>query len=138
MFNLVDSAPLAPNGCMICGSAKAPLLDLMQEFSAQQLRLYLCKTHAREIVRAYGWVKGERLDKLEQAAAEIEGVEKDRDAAINAGTKLADEIGRLQQKVALVENEKEKLRDENTQLLFKAQQLNTMANEILVVHGNGG
>jgi len=137
MFNLVDSAPLAPGGCCICGSSKPPILDLMQEFSAQQLRLYLCKTHAREIVRAYGWVKGERLDMLENAAAEIVQVEKDRDKAIEAGEKLADELTRLQQKLIVVEGERDGLRDQQTNLLFRAQQVASQANEMLVVHGNG-
>lgn len=139
MFNLIedDSFSLqAPHGCMICGSAKRPILDLMQEFSAQQLRLYLCKTHAREIVRAFGWVKGEKLDKLENAAAAIESVEKDRDAAIAAGQKLADELTRLQQRLIVVEGERDALRDQNTGLLFKGQQVAAMANE-LVISGNG-
>ena len=122
---------------MICGSAKAPILDLMQEFSAQQLRLYMCKTHAREIVRAYGWVKGERLDKLEAAAAQIESVEKDRDAAIAAGQKLADELTRLQQKLIVIEGERDHLREQQTHLLSKASQVSSGLNELLVVYANG-
>lgn len=137
MFQLVDSAPLAPRGCMICGSATPPLLDLMQEFSAQELRLYLCKTHAREIVRAFGWVKGERLDKLEQAAAEIAGVEKDRDAAHDAARKMANELTRLQQKLHVVETERDGLRDQQTGLLFKAQQVASQANEMIVGSTSG-
>jgi len=139
MFNLIeadDYSLMAPHGCMICGSAKRPILDLMQEFSAQELRLYLCKTHAREIVRAFGWVKGERLDKLEQAAAAITQVEKDRDHAIDTAQKLADELTRLQQKLVVVEGERDGLRDKQTNLLFAAQQVASSANA-LVIAGNG-
>lgn len=88
MFNLVDHAALAPGGCMVCGSTTGPLLDLMQEFSAQQLRLYLCRTHATEVAKAFGLVKGDEHDDLLRVREAITRVnqqlsdEKDRYAAL--------------------------------------------------------
>jgi len=66
MFNLLKTpeALFAPHGCMICGSGKGPILDLMQEFSAQQLRLYLCKIHYVQVARDAGLIKGDAMDEL--------------------------------------------------------------------------
>jgi hypothetical protein len=73
MFNLLKTpqALMAPGGCMVCQSAKFPLLDLMQEFSAQQLRLYLCRVHAKEVARGYGFIKGDEMDSLMRIRDEV-------------------------------------------------------------------
>lgn len=140
MFNLVDSAPLAPGGCMICrgGTGKnQKILDLMQEFSGQQLRLYLCKAHSREVAKAWGWVKGERMEELDKAAEQITEIERDRDEAQDAAHRMADELSRTQQRVTVLERELDAKRDQETGLLFRAQQVATMANEMIVATGNG-
>lgn len=63
MFQRVETAMLAPRGCMICGGTKN-LLDLMQEFSPAQLRLYLCEIHGKEIAKAYGFAPGPEQEAL--------------------------------------------------------------------------
>lgn len=140
-MQLVDSAPLAPGGCMVCrgtGPKNAKILDMMQEFSAQQLRLYLCKIHAREVAVTFGYAKGPRMDELDKAAEQIIEIEKERDEANEAAHKMAEEVTRLQQQLAGVESDRQKVRDERDSLLFRASQVNAMTNEMLVVHGNGG
>jgi hypothetical protein len=141
MFQMIDNAPFAPGGCMICGGTgpkNAKIMDLMQEFSGQQLRLYLCKIHYREVAVTAGYAKGERMDELDKAAEQIVEIEKVRDEAIAAATKMADELTRIQQRATVLERELEAKRDQESGLLFRAQQLQTMANEMIVGAGNGG
>jgi hypothetical protein len=78
------------------------------------------------------------MDELDKAAEQIVEIEKVRDEAIAAATKMADELTRIQQRATVLERELEAKRDQESGLLFRAQQLQTMANEMIVGAGNGG
>jgi DNA repair exonuclease SbcCD ATPase subunit len=128
MFRRVDSAPLAPCGCMICGGTK-DLADLMQEFSAQQLRLYICRVHAREIAKVFGYYKGEEQDRLmnirEELTAKERELEEQRQRSDEVTTAARELLERHE--TALAEYEREKQRSAQLQAQLDKVRQDTMA-----------
>lgn len=140
MFTLLDSAPLEPYGCCICrsgGGKNQQILDLMQEFSPMQLRLYLCKIHCREVAQACGYAKGERMAELDRAAEQITEFEKERDEAVEAAHKMAEELTRVQALNTALEQVADEMRQQRDQSIFGLKQSGARINEALVA-ANGG
>jgi septal ring factor EnvC (AmiA/AmiB activator) len=75
-FFPVEAPTLAPHGCIICQSTKAPLIDTRRTI-ADQYRIYICKLCAKQIALLFGFAKGAELDRLMEVAAVIEEKEKE-------------------------------------------------------------
>lgn len=70
-FQLVDSPVLYPNACS-CGNAKGKMIDTHFEVGPDGRRVYLCKRCCKRAAQIHGFAPGERMEQLENAAAELE------------------------------------------------------------------
>jgi hypothetical protein len=141
-FIVVDHPFIHPQACVVCTSQKGPTVDTGVERWGE--RLYVCRTCATRVARAYGFVKGPKLDELMAAADGL--LEKEREVAslngqlsearLEAGghratirqqkDKLDEQGGRLQT-MAHIATELERQTRELTELAVGPRQLEGVA-----------
>lgn len=88
-FTYVETPAVWPQACVLCKSAKGPLVDTMQEgplaTPTRPDRIYVCAMCVKLAARTLGLTKGDRNDKLLAAGAQLDDAEqrvRDRDQQI--------------------------------------------------------
>src|SRR6266496_2041770 len=76
---MVEAPILWPTRCATCPSQKGPMLDTGNEYPTPGGigRLYLCRQCLRHGARLAGFSKGKEMDRLVNAAEELEALGKD-------------------------------------------------------------
>lgn len=131
-YQVVDHPAVFPQQC-ICGSQTGPTLDTFIEKAG--LRIYVCKLCAQRISAAFGFAKGEELDRLmdsrrllDQARVEMEA--RDRRALEQEG-----EINRLKALNVELEDERDHALGEAAQLRHIAAAIDAQAKELVGPRG---
>ena len=72
-WETVQVAPHFPTNCLICQSHKGPFVDTERDW--RDFHIYICRKCGKDVAESLGFAKGERLDKLENAADEVTRLE---------------------------------------------------------------
>lgn len=103
-FVKVDHPVLWPQACVVCQSAKGPLVDTMHELGAGLGRIYVCSQCLGLMALEMGLVEGDRMAELNQAGDRLDEQARtitQRDAALQ--TQLGELAARARKIEALEE-----------------------------------
>lgn len=89
-WQTVEHATFFPTNCLICQSNKGPFVDTERDW--QDFHIYICRKCMKDGAESMGFVKGERLDQLENAADEVTRLEQAVKAAEAQCAKLGQSL----------------------------------------------
>jgi hypothetical protein len=108
---LVEAPLVFPSACIGCGSQKGPIFDSRKEIPGGG-RVYVCKNCFRVMAKAWGVVKGERMEQLLDAAAGLEQAETEKRLKDEVIERLRKEKSGLKRALGQTETERDEARAE--------------------------
>ncbi len=108
---IVPYPNLWPNRCLNCTSQKGPCW-FGGTHGVQEEAVYLCRTCAETIGVEFGFVEGEEMAKLREAAEEIERYRKEAEAHAQAVVEAAQQIEDFRRQLAAAKLDAEEARAE--------------------------
>lgn len=137
---IVESPTAFPARCLLCPSQKGPILDTGVDtpFPGPNAAgaVYICRSCGRQIAKAYGFAKGEKLEQLENAAEERDRYEKQLRAMEGDLNKMASALTLEQQAHSATQVQLESERDARHQDAFITQQIASLTTQY-AVRSNG-
>ena len=109
-----------PMACL-CGNQKGPILDTMMEKAG--LRIYVCRSCAKDIARSFGFADGAELDKLMDARQLLDNAEA-------AAVRQSEQVTGLTAKIVELKAEVEEAREDARFARGEAENLKHIARAI--------
>jgi uncharacterized coiled-coil protein SlyX len=125
-FSLVPTPAMFPGRCL-CGGQQVPILDTFWNMDAFG-RVYICKTCAERISRAYGFIESEELEKLRDARVFRDKAEKDIEER-NEIIKHQEEI--IKEKNGVINEQKDQITYHSDRVTQLTKALNDVREEAI-------
>lgn len=134
-YTVVQEAPMFPMACF-CGATKGPFVDTHHEISGRHV--YICKLCVKRGARPFAFMPGAQVDRLENAAVELEQKEAELQAAHERAEQQVRDIA---ERDRMIRELQETLTDYRGMVVAHrhlAAQIRTQAEELQAVGATNG
>lgn len=136
-FQKVDTPALYPQMCVICDSSKGPQVDTMIEKGGVVAgtsgfgRVYLCRLCITRAARELGLVKGDEMERLQNAADGLDQAQKEIESRQGAIEQMSERAADRDRTIAAQRQVIETLQAEAASRKHLAEQILTGARDLV-------